>query len=71
MYETLDRICPAPRATLGKVVSPAPDAQPVEYVVCKDGKPFAILNATPALVRRTLAGFAQACPTASWSAEPA
>lgn len=71
MYETLDRICPAPRANMGNVASPATGTQAVEYVVRKDGKPFAILNATPALVRRTLAGFALACPAASWSAEPA
>lgn len=61
MYKTLDRTYLAPRAT---------GVSPVEYMVRKDGKPFAILNATPALVRRTLAGFALACPSASWSAEP-
>ncbi len=43
----------------------------VEYVVHKDGKPFAILNATPALARRTVAGLALASPTASWSFERA
>ncbi|HTH16093.1 MAG TPA: hypothetical protein VL974_05520 [Magnetospirillum sp.] len=43
--------------------------QPVEYVVRKDGKPFAILNATPTLAERTLAGFRQAAPAASWSFE--
>lgn len=62
MYQTVDRTCLAPDAIA---------ASPVEYVVRKDGKPFAILNATPALVRRTLAGFALACPAASWSAERA
>ncbi|MGE5476752.1 MAG: hypothetical protein ACM3Q1_08875 [Bacteroidales bacterium] len=62
MYEPLDRICLAPRAIA---------AAPVEYMVRKDGKPFAILNAPPALVQRTLAGFAQACPSASWSFERA
>jgi hypothetical protein len=44
-------------------------ARPVEYVVRKDGKPFAILNATPALAERTMAGFARATPAASWSLE--
>lgn len=60
MYEPLDRTCLAHRA--GR-------ASPGEYMVRKDGKPFAILNATPALVQRTLAGFEMACPSASWSVE--
>lgn len=58
MFETLDRSSMASH-----------DASPEDYVVRKDGKPFAILNATPALVRRTLAGFAQAEPSATWSVE--
>lgn len=41
--------------------------RPVDYVVRKDGKPFAILNATPALAQRTVTGFALASPGASWS----
>jgi hypothetical protein len=43
------------------------DPRPVEYVVRKDGKPFAILNATPELARRTVSGFALAAPQAAWS----
>lgn len=48
---------------------PGGSARPVQYVVRKDGKPFAILNATPALAARTLAGFKQANPAAAWSCE--
>ena len=59
MFETLDHPSPASRAA----------ASPAEYMVRKDGRPFAILNATPALVQRTLAGFAQAEPSAFWSIE--
>ncbi len=43
------------------------DARPLDYVVTKDGKPFAILNATPELARRTVSGFALAAPEATWS----
>lgn len=60
MCQALDRTIVAPRATA---------VSPLEYMVRKDGKPFAILNATPILVRRTLAGFALACPSATWSIE--
>ncbi|MBC7952261.1 MAG: hypothetical protein H7Z12_10655 [Rhodospirillaceae bacterium] len=42
---------------------------PVEYVVRKDGKPFAFLNATPALATRTVTGFALATPEADWTFE--
>lgn len=59
MFEPLDDSRVVPRATTSAV----------EYVVRKDGKPFAILNATPALIQRTLAGFALAEPSASWSIE--
>jgi hypothetical protein len=52
--------------------APAPTAaRPANYVVRKDGKPFAILNATPALAQRTIAGFMLATPAAHWSYERA
>lgn len=60
MLETLDRTSLACRTA---------SHRPVEYMVRKDGKPFAILNATPALAKRTLAGFVLASPAASWSVE--
>lgn len=50
--------------------APAP-ARPGNYLVHKDGKPFAILNATPALAERTVAGFMLATPGARWSFERA
>lgn len=50
-------------------LNPAVEPCPVEYVVCKDGKPFAILNATPALAMRTITGFALATPGADWTFE--
>jgi|AGTN01.1.fsa_nt_gi hypothetical protein len=52
-----------------EVDSRGPDAcdRPMEYVVCKDGKPFAVLNATPSLALRTVAGFCRSVPSASWS----
>jgi hypothetical protein len=60
MLESLDRPTSALRT---------PASRPVEYVVRKDGKPFVILNATPALAERTMAGFVRATPAASWSLE--
>ncbi|MBX9634854.1 MAG: hypothetical protein K2X44_07715 [Magnetospirillum sp.] len=48
---------------------PAAEPRPVEYVVCKDGKPFAILNATPVLAARTVTGFALATPGTHWTFE--
>lgn len=48
---------------------PAAEPCPVEYVVRMDGKPFAILNATPALATRTVTGFALARPEADWTFE--
>lgn len=42
-------------------------SSPVEYLVHKDGKPFAILNATPALAERTVTGFMLATPDSAWS----
>lgn len=41
--------------------------RPVDHLVHKDGKPFAILNATPALAERTVTGFMLATPTSAWS----
>jgi hypothetical protein len=41
--------------------------RPMDYVVRKDGRPFLVLNATPSLALRTLAGFCRAVPSASWS----
>lgn len=60
MFAPLDPVC---------LARPTHSTRPVEYVVRKDGKPFAILNATPALAERTLAGLALANPAACWSAE--
>lgn len=42
-------------------------ARPIDFVVHKDGKPFAILNATPALAERTIAGFERTTPQSAWS----
>lgn len=42
---------------------------PVDYLVTKDGRPFALLNATPALAEHTLAGFVRGTPDAVWSYE--
>lgn len=44
-------------------------AVPVDHVVRKDGEPFAVLNATPSLALRTVAGFRRAAPSASWSVD--
>ncbi|CAA7626486.1 hypothetical protein [Magnetospirillum sp. UT-4] len=41
--------------------------RPADHLVHKDGMPFAILNATPALAARTVAGFRLAVPEAHWS----
>lgn len=41
--------------------------RPVDYLVHKDGKPFALLNATPALAERTVTGFMLAIPDSAWS----
>ncbi|MGE5504852.1 MAG: hypothetical protein ACM31L_10550 [Actinomycetota bacterium] len=41
--------------------------RPVDYTVFKDGTPFAILNATPALAARTVAGFVRTSPECRWS----
>lgn len=60
MFDTVDRTSQGRRTA---------SHRPVQYMVRKDGKPFAILNATPALADRTLAGFALASPAASWSVE--
>ncbi|HLO79050.1 MAG TPA: hypothetical protein VK196_21550 [Magnetospirillum sp.] len=60
MFEPLVQSC---------LAFPAEPHRPVEFLVRKDGKPFAILNASPALIQRTLAGFMLASPTASWSVE--
>ncbi|MGE5547853.1 MAG: hypothetical protein ACM33T_13200 [Solirubrobacterales bacterium] len=40
--------------------------RPVEHVILKDGLPFAIINATPVLAERTVAGFARVAPEAHW-----
>lgn len=42
-------------------------ALPLDHVVLKDGRPFAILNATPALASRTLAGFVRSTPGVRWT----
>lgn len=47
--------------------TPAAATAPVDHVVLKDGSPFAILNASPALAEFTLAGFVQATPEAQWT----
>ncbi|HSV29701.1 MAG TPA: hypothetical protein VLL76_09075 [Candidatus Omnitrophota bacterium] len=44
-----------------------PTAAPLDHVVLKDGRPFAILNATPALAEYALAGFVQATPGSQWT----
>lgn len=49
----------------------ATEARPSNYLVHKDGKPFAILNATPVLAERTIAGFMLATPGSRWSFERA
>lgn len=56
-------------ATETTAASSAPGARPLNYMVHKDGKPFAILNATPALAERTVAGFMLATPASHWSFE--
>ncbi|MEW5727017.1 MAG: hypothetical protein AB1918_04250 [Pseudomonadota bacterium] len=58
-----------PRPPLQSVPS-APvdeDLGPRDHVVLKDGRPFAILNATPALARRTLDNFVRSTPEARWT----
>ncbi len=42
-------------------------ARPLDHVVLKNGRPFAILNATPELARRTLDGFVHSTPEARWT----
>lgn len=54
-------------AAAPSVSRPKAESCPVEYVVHKDSKPFAILNATPVLATRTVNGFALASPGAEWS----
>jgi hypothetical protein len=44
-----------------------PVERPLDYTVFKDGAPFALLNATPALAARTVAGFLRAEPDCRWS----
>lgn len=39
----------------------------VDYLVLRDGQPFAILNATPSLAERTVSGFARATPEVHWA----
>lgn len=38
-----------------------------DYLVLRDGEPFAILNATPSLAERTMAGFARTSPEVRWA----
>lgn len=38
----------------------------VDYLVLRDGQPFAVLNATPTLAERTIMGFARATPEIHW-----
>lgn len=56
-------------ATAMTLAPRAAETHPRNYMVHKDGKPFAILNATPALAERTLAGFRLATPASTWSFE--
>lgn len=51
--------------------APTAEARPINYMVRKDGKPFAILNATPTLAQRTVTGFMRAIPASCWSYERA
>lgn len=46
--------------------SAAAPERPINYTVFKDGLPFAILNATPALAAWTVAGFRKATPASQW-----
>jgi len=43
--------------------------RPQDYLVTKDGSPFALLNAAPALAEYTLNGFRRADPQACWNCE--
>lgn len=45
-------------------------AGPMEFIVFRNGQPFAVLNATPALAARTVAGFARVSPGCAWTYEP-
>lgn len=45
----------------------AAEDSPIDFVVLKDGCPFAILNASPGLAEYTMAGFALATPEAQWA----
>lgn len=58
-----------PRPPLPSAPSAPMDDAPVprDHVVLKDGRPFAILNATPALARRTLDDFVRSTPEARWT----
>lgn len=48
-------------------IDTATEDNPVDFVVMKNGRPFAILNATPGLAEYTMAGFALATPEAQWA----
>lgn len=58
-----------PVASPAMLAEPREDAsaRPLDHVVLKDGRPFAILNATPELARRTLDGFVHSTPAARWT----
>lgn len=48
-------------------VDTAAGNSPADFLVLKDGRPFAIVNATPGLAEYTIAGFALATPEAHWA----
>lgn len=43
--------------------------RPADFMLRRNGTPFAILNATPALARNTVAGFRRTAPGVSWSVD--
>jgi hypothetical protein len=47
------------------------DCKPVTFAVYRDGRAFLLLNATPALAERTVAGFMRAAPGHEWRYERA
>ncbi len=58
---------PTPESIHGELQTEGHGGMPVDYVVLKNGHPFARLNATPVLAEQTVAGLRRATPAARWT----